>query len=146
MCGQGECGEEHERVREVSGHEQRPGHRFVLGHQAEEDEGRPDRGLDEDQEDRRRGRPAGGMPLRPLAEDPDRQDEHQEERQATREAGVYSTIVSSIGAWGTTSPLQRGQWAPQPAPDPVARTKAPHKMTATFQPSVSQAKRASDVT
>ncbi len=55
---------------------------------------------------------------------------------------VNSTIVSRAGARGTTSPLQRGQWAPQPAPEPVARTKAPHRMTATFQPRTSQANRA----
>ncbi len=50
---------------------------------------------------------------------------------------VNSIIVSRAGARGTTSPLQRGQWAPQPAPEPVARTKAPHRMTATFQPRTS---------
>ena len=54
---------------------------------------------------------------------------------------VNSIIVSRAGARGTTSPLQSGQWAPQPAPEPVARTKAPHRMTATFQPRTSQAKR-----
>ncbi len=41
-----------------------------------------------------------------------------------------SMIVSIRGARGTTSPLQSGQWLPHPAPDPVARTTAPHRMTA----------------
>ena len=33
-----------------------------------------------------------------------------------------SIIIAVSGARGTTSPLQSGQWAPQPAPEPVART------------------------
>ena len=57
---------------------------------------------------------------------------------------VSSTSVASSGARGSTSPLQSGQWAPQPAPEPVARTNAPHRITSTFQPSTSQASRASD--
>jgi len=35
---------------------------------------------------------------------------------------LNSIIVSSAGARGSTCPLQIGQWAPHPAPDPVART------------------------
>ena len=54
---------------------------------------------------------------------------------------VSSTSVATAGARGTISPLQSGQWAPQPAPEPEARTKAPHRITATFQPRVSQASR-----
>ena len=38
-------------------------------------------------------------------------------------------IVASAGSRGTTSPLQRGQWLPQPAPEPVARTYAPQRIT-----------------
>jgi hypothetical protein len=41
-----------------------------------------------------------------------------------------------------TSPLQSGQWLPHPAPDPVARTNAPHAMTARFTAKVAQANRA----
>ncbi len=44
-------------------------------------------------------------------------------------------------ACGTISPLQVGQWLPQPAPEPVARTSAPHRMTATTNASVPQQKR-----
>src|SRR5262245_14168294 len=55
---------------------------------------------------------------------------------------VYSMSVASAGARGTISPLQSGQCAPHPAPEPDARTYAPHRMTATFQPSVSHARRA----
>ena len=55
---------------------------------------------------------------------------------------VNSIMVSRAGARGRTSPLQSGQWAPQPAPEPVARTKAPHRMTTTFQARTSQANRA----
>ena len=51
----------------------------------------------------------------------------------------------AAGERGTTSPLQSGQCAPQPAPEPVARTKAPHRITARFQARTSQAKRASRV-
>jgi hypothetical protein len=43
---------------------------------------------------------------------------------------------------GRTSPLQSGQCAPQPAPDPVARTYAPHRMTATVYKRAPQANRA----
>ena len=43
-----------------------------------------------------------------------------------------SIKVATPAARGTTSPLQSGQWAPQPAPEPVARTYAPHRMTATL--------------
>jgi len=42
-----------------------------------------------------------------------------------------SIRVSSFGSLGMTTPLQRGQWLPQPAPAPVARTKAPQRMTRT---------------
>ena len=50
-------------------------------------------------------------------------------------------MVSMRGASGTTSPLQSGQWLPHPAPDPLARTNAPHKTTSRFQASTPQAKR-----
>lgn len=53
----------------------------------------------------------------------------------------YSISVPIVGEGGITSPLQVGQWAPQPAPDPVARTTAPHKMTRMFQARVNQARR-----
>ncbi len=49
--------------------------------------------------------------------------------------------VSMRGATGTTSPLHNGQWLPHPAPDPLARTKAPHRTTKRFQASTPQAKR-----
>ena len=45
-----------------------------------------------------------------------------------------SISVAVLGARGTTSPLQSGQWLPQPAPEPDARTKAPHRITARFAP------------
>ncbi len=54
---------------------------------------------------------------------------------------VNSMMVSMRGAKGTTSPLHNGQWLPHPAPDPLARTKAPHKTTSRFQASTPQAKR-----
>jgi hypothetical protein len=41
---------------------------------------------------------------------------------------------------GTISPLQVGQWLPQPAPEPLARTYAPHTITASVKASVAQAK------
>ncbi len=34
----------------------------------------------------------------------------------------YSTSVAVDGRSGTTSPLHDGQWLPQPAPEPLART------------------------
>src|SRR5271170_7096964 len=54
---------------------------------------------------------------------------------------VNSMMVSIRGATGTTSPLHIGQWLPHPAPDPLARTKSPHKTTITFHASTPQAKR-----
>jgi len=43
---------------------------------------------------------------------------------------VSSITVSMRGSRGRTSPLHSGQWLPHPAPDPLARTNAPHRMTA----------------
>src|SRR3990170_2587825 len=40
-----------------------------------------------------------------------------------------SMIVSRPGSTGRTEPLHNGQWLPHPAPDPEARTNAPHRMT-----------------
>jgi len=39
-------------------------------------------------------------------------------------------MVSTRGACCITVPLQSGQWLPQPAPEPVARTSVPQRMTA----------------
>ena len=50
-----------------------------------------------------------------------------------------SISVAMEGERGTTSPLQNGQWLPHPAPEPLARTNAPHRMTARFAASVVQA-------
>ena len=42
-----------------------------------------------------------------------------------------NSISVAVAGWrGKTSPLQRGQWLPHPAPLPDARTYAPHRMTA----------------
>jgi enamine deaminase RidA (YjgF/YER057c/UK114 family) len=49
--------------------------------------------------------------------------------------------VSIRGASGTTSPLHNGQWLPHPAPDPLARTKAPHRTTRMFHASTPRAAR-----
>ena len=43
----------------------------------------------------------------------------------------YSTSVCRLASRGITWPLHKGQWLPHPAPAPVARTYAPHRMTAT---------------
>jgi hypothetical protein len=48
-------------------------------------------------------------------------------------------IVWTVGDCGITCPLQRGQWLPHPAPEPEARTKAPHSTTATFHASTPHA-------
>ena len=49
--------------------------------------------------------------------------------------------VSTAGERGKTSPLQSGQWFPHPAPDPVARTSAPHRITRTLYPTTPHANR-----
>src|SRR5271163_2610396 len=56
---------------------------------------------------------------------------------------VNSIRVAICGEVGMTSPLQSGQWLPQPAPEPVARTTAPQRMTTMFQPTTNQAYRRS---
>jgi hypothetical protein len=45
---------------------------------------------------------------------------------------VYSMSAATVGCCWMTVPLQKGQCSPQPAPEPVARTAAPHRMTATL--------------
>jgi hypothetical protein len=52
---------------------------------------------------------------------------------------VNSIRVSTWGVRGMISPLQVGQWAPHPAPEPVARTKAPQRATRMFQTKTPQA-------
>ena len=42
---------------------------------------------------------------------------------------VNSMIVEALGECCVTVPLHSGQWFPQPAPEPVARTNAPHNTT-----------------
>jgi len=54
---------------------------------------------------------------------------------------VSSMRVAVVGARGTTAPLHSGQWLPQPAPEPEARTYAPHRITSRLKPRTSQAKR-----
>ena len=54
----------------------------------------------------------------------------------------YSMRVSTRAARGRTSPLHRGQWLPQPAPEPLARTNAPQTTTARSYASTPHAKRA----
>ena len=56
---------------------------------------------------------------------------------------VSSIIVSTRAECCITVPLHSGQWSPQPAPEPVARTSPPHKMTAMKYASTPQAKRRS---
>src|SRR5215469_12263310 len=55
---------------------------------------------------------------------------------------VNSIIVCAFAFVPRTLPPQAGHLFPQPAPDPVARTKAPQSTTATLTHSVAQAKRA----
>ena len=50
-----------------------------------------------------------------------------------------SMNVATLGLVGIGSPLQVGQWAPQPSPEPVACTTSPHTITARVKARVSQA-------
>ncbi len=43
-----------------------------------------------------------------------------------------SISVATPGSRGIITPLQSGQCSPQPAPDPLARTYAPQRITATL--------------
>ena len=45
---------------------------------------------------------------------------------------LNSITVSSAAARGTATPLHSGQWLPHPAPEPVARTNAPQRITRTL--------------
>src|SRR6478752_1683360 len=54
---------------------------------------------------------------------------------------VNSMTVSTRGDRGTTCPLQSGQWFPQPAPEPVARTSPPQSMTRMLYATVNHANR-----
>ena len=47
--------------------------------------------------------------------------------------------VAADGSRGKTTPLQSGQCSPQPAPDPVARTYAPQRITPMLYASTAQA-------
>ena len=143
--GERQARQQHERVHQVDGHEQRARDRLVVGHQAEQHQAGADRGLAQDEQHRRRGRPARGVPGGPRAEHAEGQETTSSSATPLVARCVNSIIVASAGARGSTSPLQSGQCAPQPAPEPVARTKAPHRMTAMFQPRTSQASRASGV-
>ena len=76
----------------------------------------------------------GETPLRTACpwrepEPPDDQHDDQDEAQARGHAVGELDDGLVVGASGTTTPLQSGQWLPQPAPEPVARTTAPQRMT-----------------
>src|SRR5215469_373930 len=55
---------------------------------------------------------------------------------------VNSIMVCDLALVLRTLPLQRGHLLPHPAPEPVALTYAPQSTTATLQPRVAHAKRA----
>ncbi len=57
---------------------------------------------------------------------------------------VNSIALASSRSDGMNSPLQLGQLAPQPAPEPVARTYAPKTITPTFTIKVAQTNLASE--
>src|ERR1019366_6564036 len=59
---------------------------------------------------------------------------------------VNSITVFKLGERGSTSPLHSGQCLPHPAPAPVARTRAPHRTTATLYPNTLHAYRANQRT
>ena len=52
---------------------------------------------------------------------------------------VISIMVLMVGARGTTSPLQSGQWLPQPSPEPVARTTVPARIVTMCHTNVAHA-------
>ena len=54
---------------------------------------------------------------------------------------MNSMTVCQVGETGMTCPLHSGQLLPQPAPDCVERTTAPHSATKMLQPTTTQAKR-----
>ena len=52
---------------------------------------------------------------------------------------VISIMVLMVGARGTTSPLQSGQWLPHPSPEPVARTMVPARIVTMCHTNVAHA-------
>ena len=54
---------------------------------------------------------------------------------------VNSMRVFTLAECCKTVPLHSGQWFPQPAPAPVARTSVPHRITAIKYAKTAQAKR-----
>jgi hypothetical protein len=120
-------------------------HGLVVGHQPEQHEARADGRLGQDEDDReRRGAPhrvAGG----PIPEDAVREIEDEEQREPARQA-MRELDERRDG--------RRARHDLAVAERPVraaagsraeARTKAPHRITATFQPRVSQASRGSRI-
>ena len=78
-----------------------------------------------------RERRAGARPVAPRkqAESPETKRGDTRQRHPLVARWVNSMMVSMRGARGSITPLHSGQRSPQPAPEPVARTNAPHKTT-----------------
>ena len=50
-----------------------------------------------------------------------------------------SIVVAGLSVAGMTTPLHKGQWLPQPAPEPVALTTAPQRITPMLSARVTHA-------
>ena len=83
--GEGQRTEQEERVHEVGGHEEAAGQGAVLGHELEEDEHGPDRGLAQHEGHRPGGGAPCRVPPRPDTEDPDEKRHDQEQGHPARE-------------------------------------------------------------
>jgi hypothetical protein len=116
VSSQGQRRQQEERVDQVRGHDQGAGEGGVVGDQLEADQAGADQGLGDQEDERPGGGRADRVAAREAAEGPYREREDE-------------LTVSTLFARGTISPLHSGQWLPQPAPEPVARTNAPQTMT-----------------
>ena len=83
----------------------------------------PSKRLDDDEDERRPSRPASPDGRPPPSARSRRPARARPPAPGRSRHGARTRSASRVsGARGTTSPLQSGQWAPQPAPEPVART------------------------
>ena len=103
-------------------HEQGAGQTGIVGHQLKQHETRAHARFGEHERHRQRRAASRRMARREGASRPHQQRDDGEEREAAGESmrGLHQHL--DAGARGRIAPSQSGQCAPQPAPDPDART------------------------
>ena len=116
-------------VRQVDRHDDGSRHRLVACHKTQEHQARAHQHLDHLEDEDGDHRFADGMSLGESSEAPNDQETTRTRLNPEVMRCANSMMVSNWGASGTGTPLHSGQWLPQPAPEPLARTNAPQRMT-----------------